>query len=204
MRDAQARRDEFRAAVLRSRSAATPGTHALDIVAAVRAVLTDDTVLIIDGGNIGQWCHQALCDRYPGHWVTSGAGGVIGHGVPAAMAARLVYPDRPIIVLSGDGSFTFSAAELESATRQGLPFVVIVADDQAWGITLTGQLRQFGRSTTAELGPIRFDLLAQSLGAHGVRVDRAEDLVPALRGGLSADRPTLIHVPVVRSNPADP
>ncbi len=203
LHDAQSRRAAYRAGALRARSAAAPGTHASDVVAAIRDVLTDDTVIIVDGGNIGQWCHQLLCDRYPGHWVTCGASGAIGFGVPAAMAARLVYPDRPIILLSGDGSFTFSAVELESATRQGLSFVVIVADDQAWGITHTGQMRQFGRSTTAELGPIRFDLLGQSLGARGVRVDRSEDIVPALLEGLSADRPTLIHVPVVRSNPVD-
>lgn len=202
LQEARSRRDSFRQGVLSARERSPKGLHALDIVEAVRALLTDETILIIDGGNIGQWVHQALCDRYPGHWLTCGASGVIGYGIPAAMAARAIHPDRPIILVSGDGSLTFSVAELETAARQKLPFVIIVADDQAWGITLTGQMKELGRGITSELGPIRFDLMAEAFGARGAVVRSAEGIIPAIREGLAADRPTLIHIPIVRSNPA--
>jgi acetolactate synthase-1/2/3 large subunit len=119
------------------------------------------------------------------------------------MAARLLYPDRPVILVSGDGALTFTVAELESATRQHIGFVVVLADDQAWGITLTGHTRKWGRGIASELGPIRFDRMADAFGACGVRVENAEEIVPAIRQGLGADRPTLVHVPVRRSNPAD-
>ena len=69
------------------------------------------------------------------------------------MAARLVYPDRPIILLSGDGAFTFTISDLECAVRQKLHFVAIIADDQGWGITRTGHLEQFGRPISSSLDP---------------------------------------------------
>ena len=197
-------RRTYRQQCIDARAHALAGMHALDIIQAVQSVLTDDTVVIIDGGNIGQWCHQALCDRYPGHWLTCGASGVVGYGLPAAMTARLLYPDRPIILISGDGALTFTIAEFETASRQELGFVVLLADDQAWGITLTGHMQSYGQGITAELGPIRFDQVAQGFGAEGVRINTADEIEPALRHGLSMPhRPTLIHVPVVRSNPSD-
>jgi thiamine pyrophosphate-dependent acetolactate synthase large subunit-like protein len=202
-REVRERREAFQQQVLDARQQAPEGLHALDIIEAVRQVMTNDTVIIIDGGNIGQWAHQTLCDRYPGHWVTCGASGVIGYGIPGAMAARLLYPDRPVILISGDGSLTFSVAELEPAARQNLGFVVLVADDQAWGITLTGQTAQIGQGITAELGAIRFDLMASAFGADGIRVHSVEEIAPAIREGLRSNRPTLIHVPIVRSSPVD-
>ena len=203
LQEAQKRREAFRQRCLQARERAGPGLHALDILRAVRSVLTKNTVIVTDGGNIGQWAHQVLFDHYPGHWLSCGASGVVGYGLPAAMAARLLYPDRPIILISGDGALTFSIAELETASRQRLGFVVLVADDEAWGVTLTGHQREFGRGITSELGPIRFDQVAEGLGAQGLRVSDAGEIEPAIRQGLKADRPTLIHVAVVRSSPTD-
>jgi acetolactate synthase-1/2/3 large subunit len=94
----------------------------------------------------------------------------VGWGIGGAMAARLAFPLRPVILLSGDGAFTFNVADLESAVRQDLPFIPMVADDKGWGITPLGQIRQFGVSIASSLGPISFDRLALSLGAQGVRV----------------------------------
>ena len=201
MADARSRKEAFRKRVV---SAKRPeeGCHALDVVEAIGRVLTDDTTLVIDGGNIGQWAHQVLCDRYPGHWLTCGASGVVGYGIPGAMAARLLDPDRPVILLSGDGASTFTIAEIESATRQGIPFVMVVADDESWGITLTGHEKKFGRGITSELGKIDFVMLARSFGALGVRVDDPEGIEPAIREALSAPQPTIIHVPIVKGNPA--
>jgi acetolactate synthase-1/2/3 large subunit len=169
---------------------------------ALRAVMDEDTVLLIDGGSIGQWAHQLLCDRYPGHWLTCGRSGVVGWGIGGAMAARLAYPDRPVILLSGDGSFTFTVAELECAVRQKLHFVAIVADDQGWGITRCGHVRQFGEPIASSLGYIAFGPLAEALGARGVMVTRSEDIVPALERALAEPAVTVLHVPIVGGNPA--
>jgi acetolactate synthase I/II/III large subunit len=200
--DAQKRRDEFKAEILASAKRGN-GVHALDIIDALQATVTEETVLVVDGGNIGQWFHQTFCDRYPSRYLTCGASAVVGFGVAGAMAAKVGFPNRPVILLSGDGSMTFTIAELECAARQGLPFVVVVADDEAWGITATAHVKQFGRTIASSLGPIRFDLLAQGFGARGVRISRPDEIASAIREGLSADRPTVIHVPIVGGMPGE-
>jgi acetolactate synthase-1/2/3 large subunit len=151
------RRDEFRQTVeSRGAAQAMHGTHAIHIMAALREVLTDDACLLIDGGNIGQWAHHLLCDRYPGNWLTCGRGGAVGWGIGGAMGARLAFPDSPVILLSGDGAFTFNISDLESAVRQKLHFVALVADDQGWGMM------------DARLGPIAFAQVAEAFGARGI------------------------------------
>lgn len=196
------RRDAFRQQILsKGEAQAREGLHAIQILSELRQVMTEETLLLIDGGSIGQWAHQLLCDRYPGHWLTCGRSGVVGWGIGGAMGARLAYPDRPIVLLSGDGAFTFTVSELECAARQKLPFVGIVADDQGWGITRSGHLKQFGQAISSSLGPIAFDRLAESLGAHGVRVTTPESLRTELRGAFDSGEVTVIHVPIVGGNP---
>ncbi|MCS6953065.1 MAG: thiamine pyrophosphate-binding protein [Bryobacterales bacterium] len=201
--EARRRRVAFRQAIEDSAAAqARAGTHAVHVLSALRRVMTEDAVLLVDGGAIGQWFHQLLCDRYPEHWLTCGRSGVVGWGIGGAMAARLAFPDRPVILLSGDGAFTFTVADLESAVRQRLPFVAVVADDQAWGITKAGHERQFGQPIASTLGPIALDRLAEALGARGLRLERAEQIAPALEEALGAREVTVLHVPVVGGLPA--
>ena len=199
--EAQKRRTEFRQSCIAAAETLPAGMNGRDVVEAVQAVLREDTVLLVDGGNIGQWFHQ-LIDRYPGHWATCGASGVVGWGLPGALAAAALYPDRPVILLSGDGSFTFTVAELESASRQELKFVAVVADDEQWGISVTGHLRNHGRPLYSMLGPTRLEKVAEGFGCRGIRVERKEELIPALRDALSAERPTVIQVVIVPGSPA--
>lgn len=201
--EARQRRDAYRQKCLDAADRLPAGTNARDVVLAIGEVLTDDTVLLVDGGNIGQWFHQLLLDRAPGHWVTCGASGVIGWGIPGAVAARVLYPERPVVLLSGDGSFTFTVAELECAARQGLPFVAVVADDERWGISVSGHVQRYGEPLYSTLGPTRLDQVAEGFGCRGVRVESKEGLVPALQEALTANRPTVIHVPIVPGSPAD-
>jgi acetolactate synthase-1/2/3 large subunit len=197
------RRDETLRAVEDSADEqARHGLHAIHIIRAIREVLSENPVLLIDGGSIGQWAHQLLCrDRYPGDWLTCGRSGVVGWGIGGAMAARLAYPKRPVILLSGDGAFTFNVADIECAVRQNLPFVAIVADDQGWGITRLGHVRQFGQPVASSLGPIAFDKLAASLGARGVRANTPEDITRELRDAIGRAEVTIVHVPISGGNP---
>ncbi len=202
LREAAELRDEFRAGIERAGARqAGAGTHAVHIVAALRRVMDESTVLLIDGGSIGQWAHQLLADRYPGHWLTCGRSGVVGWGIGGAMGARLAFPERPILLLSGDGAFTFTVAELECAVRQKLHFVAVVADDQGWGITRTGHLRQFGEAIASGLGPIDFCRLAESLGARGVLAATPDAIAPAIERALAEPAVTVIHMPVVGGYP---
>jgi acetolactate synthase I/II/III large subunit len=197
------RRSEFRANVeKRAEEQSREGLHAAHIMRAIESVLSESPVLLIDGGSIGQWAHHLLCsDRYPGDWLTCGRSGVVGWGIGGAMAARLAFPKRSVLLLSGDGAFTFNVGDLECAVRQNLPFVAIVADDVGWGITRIGHVRQFGEAISSDLGPIAFDRLAQSLGARGVIASTPEDITRELRRALAEPAVTVIHVPITGGNP---
>jgi acetolactate synthase I/II/III large subunit len=184
---------------------AAPPMTGQHVVEAIRPYLGAETLFLVDGGNIGQWAHMCLANGYPEEWLTCGASAVVGWGLPGAMGARMAYPDKPIILLSGDGAMTFTLAEFESAARQGLPFVVVLADDQAWGIVVCGQRQRYGQEGVLAscMGPIRYDLVAEGLGALGIRAERPEEIGPAIARGLAARRPTLIHVPIATGGPAD-
>ncbi len=201
--EAQQRNDAFRSrwhTPLPDRPAT--GRH---IVEALRPFVQGDAVFVVDGGNIGQWAHMSLCDRYPGHWLTCGASGVIGFGLGGAMAARLAYPDRPVILLSGDGSMGFNTADIETAVRHKLPFVTIVADDQSWGIVVSGQKQRYGAQNmvACQLGPLRFDLIAEACGATGLLVDDPQQLGPAIQHALAGNRPCLIQASIAHGGPTD-
>jgi len=174
------------------------------IVNALKNIITDETVFLIDGGNIGQWAHMVLCnDKYPARWLTCGASAVVGWGVPGAMAARLAFPDKPVLLLSGDGAIGFGIAEFESAARQNIPFVAVLADDQAWGIVVSGQRKSSNATVASEFSAVEFAKVAEGFGARGVKVEKPEEIVPAVRDAFESDKPTLIHVPVVVRGPAD-
>ena len=205
--EARARKAAFTEQVRAGRDGAalrdTP-LHALDVCDAIAAEVPDDAVLIADGGNIGQWFHQTLGrQRYPGTWLTCGASGVVGYGVGAALAARLGFPKRPVLLLSGDGSATFNLTDLESAARQRLSFVMVIADDEAWGITVSGHRHTYGHSLSSELGPFDFAAMAQACGALGTRVDDAEQLREAIRRGLEESGPVVIHAPIRGGMPGE-
>jgi acetolactate synthase I/II/III large subunit len=190
LEEARRRRDDFRRTVAaRGAEQAAAGTHAVDILSAVRDVSTEDTCLLIDGGNIGQWAHHSLCDRYPGNWLTNGPSGTVGWGIGGAMGARLAYPESPVLLVSGDGAFTFNLSDLESAVRQKLHFVALVADDQGWGIMKAG------------LGPIAFAQVAEGLGARAITVNRCDEIRPALLRALGEHAVTVIHVPIIGGAP---
>lgn len=201
LKEAQERNRRYRARW--SKIPATPPVTGQHIVEGIRQVLTDDALLMIDGGNIGQWAHVLLWDRYPGHWLTCGISGVVGWGLPGSIAAKLLHPDRPVILLSGDGSIGFTMAEFEVAARHKIPIVVVVADDQAWGIVASAHKRAYGEPIASLLGPIDYAKVAQGFGARGVLVEKAEEIAPAIRQALASAQPTLIEVPCAWLGPTD-
>jgi acetolactate synthase-1/2/3 large subunit len=183
-------------------SASMTGRHVVD---ALRPFVNGDTVFLVDGGNIGQWAHMALCETYSADLLTCGISGVVGWGVGGAMAARLAEPERPVILLSGDRAGTFNLMDLERAASHKLPFVMVLADDQAWGMVQSSQSPIVGKDNTIGclLGPVRFDKLADSLGCLGLRAEKPEDIGPAIKEGLKADRPAVVHVPIKTGSPTD-
>ncbi len=112
-----------------------------------------DSVLICDGGEIGQWA--SACLDAP-HRVINGVAGAIGAGLPYALAARCAVPDAPVVAVMGDGTVGFHIAEFDTAVRYGLPFVAVVGNDARWNAEYQIQLRDYGadRLVGCELQPI--------------------------------------------------
>ncbi len=201
LRQVQERNRNFRARWARSPGPGPMTGHHL--IEGLRGVLTDETIFLIDGGNIGQWAHVLLWDRYPGHWLTCGASAVVGWGLPAAIGAKLLYPTRPVLLLSGDGAIGFTITELETAVRHRAPIVVVVADDEAWGIVASDQKHSWGEPIASLLGPVDYARVAQGFGARGVTVSQPDRLAPAIHEAFASGQPTLIEVPIALRAPTD-
>jgi len=163
-------------------------------------VLPADTILVRDGGASSMW-FSALLQWTPRDAMWSSNWGAIGNGLPMAVGAQLAAgPNRRVALLTGDSAFLFHISELETAVRKNLPLICIVAVDHAWGIEAASYKANFGNNTpTPEArwgGEVRLDLTAQSFGAHGEYVTRAEDIAPAVERALASGKPAVIHVEV--------
>jgi acetolactate synthase-1/2/3 large subunit len=181
------------------RSGVNPGR----MVLAVRQLFPPEAITVLDGGNTtlsGVAYHPILSSP---SFLYSVKMGYLGTGLPFALGAKLAAPDRPVCLITGDGAFGFHPMELETAVREELPVVVVVAVDDAWGMEKTAFVAQgFGAADWErrgiELAPVRYDGLARELGCHGERVERIEELTPALERALAARRPAVVHVQVDR------
>lgn len=171
-----------------------PGIHPGRIVTALRAGLPEDAILTTDAGSFGSWAARGFRFLRPGTFLgpTSGA---MGYGLPAAIAAGLVHRDRVVVALVGDGGIGMTVAELETAVRNSLRTIVLVFDNEQYGMIRTHQdLRPEGSTAGTDLGPVDWAAVARGFGARGVRIDADAAFGPALRQALAADRPTLLHL----------
>ncbi len=175
-----------------------PGVHPGRIISALHAGLPEDAILTTDAGSFGGWAARGFRFRRPGTFLgpTSGA---MGYGLPAAIAAGLVHRDRPVVALVGDGGMGMTAAELETAVRCGLRTIVLVFDNEQYGLIRTYQDRRFEGSVAAtDLGPVDWAGVGRGYGARGVRIDRDAAFGPALQQALVSDKPTVLHLVVDR------
>ncbi len=178
--------------------AALPGRlHPVQMLRPLQAVLDShpDSVLVCDGGEIGQWA--TACLEAP-HRVINGVAGSIGAGLPFAVAARFAQPEAPVVAVMGDGTIGFHIAEFDTAVRHGLAFVVVVGNDARWNAEYQIQLREYGPGRTGgcELLPTRYDAVARAFGAHGEQVDDAAAMAPAVHRALASAMPACLNVAI--------
>jgi len=176
--------------------AGKPGgpVHPATLGAALNGYVTPDTVLVADGGEIGQW--MQACIQAPER-VINGVAGAIGAALPFALAARAARPAGRILAVCGDGTFGFHMAEFDTAMRHDLPFVLVVGNDAKWNAEYQIQARDYGANRThgCELSPgTRYDLVATALGGHGEFVERGEDLAAALDRAFASGKPACVNV----------
>jgi acetolactate synthase-1/2/3 large subunit len=185
------------------------GVHPSQVATTCQAVFDDDAILVIDGGNTAVWANFYHVVKVPNTVLTTPKLGMLGAGVSQALGARVACPDRQVYCIIGDGAMGFHPQEVETAVRNDLPVVYLVLCDRQWGmVKMTQQFQMKPLKTlivkslspeetiNTDLGEIRFDLLAESMGAHGERVSSPEDLEPALGRCLESGRCSVIHVDV--------
>jgi acetolactate synthase-1/2/3 large subunit len=147
-----------------------------------------DVTYVGDGGNVVAVAAKVLRVPRPGRWLDPGPLGCLGVGAPFAIAAKLLAPDRPVCVIQGDGAFGLNGMDFETAVRFGLPMVVVVGNDAAWGQILIPQRSMYGedRSPATRLAPTRYDRIVEAMGGRGEHVDDPKDLVPALERAFAS------------------
>ncbi|MHA2036360.1 MAG: thiamine pyrophosphate-binding protein [Promethearchaeota archaeon] len=170
------------------------------LVKEVRDFMPKDSVIILDGGDTTVWGLIYLRAHSPKSLYFSGGLGIqhLGGGVPMAIAAKYVEPDKKILVLTGDGSFLFNGKELDTAKRFDLPIVVVVSNDSLWGMVARGQKATFGKKFfglgTALSSDTRYDKYAEAFNCHGELVSDPNEIGPALQRAFDSNLPAVIDV----------
>ncbi len=167
-----------------------------DVMAVLRERLPADAILANGAGNFSVWTHRFYeFTQYPTQLApTSGA---MGYGVPAAVAAKLVFPERIVVAMTGDGDFLMTGQELATAVQYEAAIVVLVVNNGMYGTIRMHQERHYpGRVSGTDLVNPDFAALARAFGAHGAVVERTQDFADALDHAIDSGRPALLELRV--------
>ncbi|WP_421659602.1 acetolactate synthase large subunit [Leptothermofonsia sp. ETS-13] len=166
------------------------------IVYDLRQVMGPEDIVICDVGAHKMWMARHYhCER-PNTCLISNGFAAMGIGIPGAIAAKLIHPERRIVAVTGDGGFMMNCQELETALRVGTPFVTLIFNDGGYGLIEWKQQNHFGHSSFVKFGNPDFVKLAESMGLKGYRVESCLDLIPTLKDALEQDVPAVIDCPV--------
>lgn len=166
------------------------------LVADVRSVMPDNGIIALDNGVYKIWFARNYKARLPNTVLLDNALATMGAGLPSAMAAKLVFPDREVIAICGDGGFMMNSQELETAVRLKLDLVVLILNDSAYGMIKWKQANMgFGNYGLDFSNPC-FVTYAKSYGAQGHRLEATDDFVPLLKKCQEEGGVHLIDIPV--------
>lgn len=168
------------------------------IIYDLRQVMGPEDIVISDVGAHKMWIARHYHGDRPNTCIISNGFAAMGIAMPGALAAKLVYPERKVVAVTGDGGFMMNCQELETALRVGTPFVTLVFNDGGYGLIEWKQQNHFGKGESAfvKFGNPDFVKFAESMGLKGYRVTSAADLIPTLKTALEQDVPTVIDCPV--------
>jgi acetolactate synthase-1/2/3 large subunit len=162
----------------------------------LREALAPADIVISDVGAHKMWTARNYRAELPNTCIISNGFAAMGIAIPGAIAAKLAYPDRRIVAVTGDAGFLMNSQEIETAVREKTPFVALIWNDSEYGLITWHQLRQFGRTSHVAFTNPDFVKYAESFGAKGYRVEKAADLAPILKRALADDTVAIIDCPV--------
>jgi acetolactate synthase-1/2/3 large subunit len=167
----------------------------------LRDLMPEDSIVIGDGGDFVASAAYSLRLGRPFSWMDPGPLGTLGVGPGYAMAAKLAYPDRPVVLVYGDGSFGLNGFEFEAMARQKIGVVAVIGNDAAWTQIRRGQLQMFGeeRSPATALAYTRYDKAAEAMGCFGAWCESPGEVRPALEAAFEAaagGTPAVVNVKI--------
>jgi len=165
-------------------------------VADTRKALPSDGILTLDNGIYKVWYARNYKAHEPNTLLLDNALATMGAGLPSAMAAKIVHPEKKVMTVCGDGGFMMNSQELETAVRLGLDLVVVVLRDNAYGMIKWKQSGMGFENFGLDYGNPDFVKYAESYGARGIRIESTDSLVPTLKAALDSQGVTLIELPV--------
>lgn len=161
-----------------------------------RQALGSNDILLSDVGAHKMWVARYYhCDE-PNTCLISNGFCSMGFALPGAIAAKMVFPERRVLAICGDAGFLMNVQELETARRIGTNIVVMIWEDNEYGLIAWKQQNEFGRHTNLRFNNPDFVKLAESFDCLGLRVERSRDLAPALEEAFGADRPCVLTIPI--------
>ena len=175
----------------------TPGAlNMSEVVTFLKKRLPPEAIITNGAGNFTLWVHRFY--QYSGFRTQLGpTSGAMGYGVPAGVAAKLVYPDRPVIAFAGDGDFMMNGQELATAMQYGAKTIFIVVNNSMFGTIRMHQERHYpGRISGTALHNPDFAALARAYGAYGEVVEKTEDFAAAFERAWNAKTAALLELRV--------
>lgn len=158
----------------------------------VRKVMGKDDILVSDVGAHKMWIARHYNCYQPNTCIISNGFASMGIAIPGAVAAKLVYPEKKVLAVTGDGGFMMNMQELETASRIGAGFVTLILNDSSYGLIKWKQMEHFGTTCYTDFTNPDFVKLAEVMGGKGYRVEKADDLMPMLEDAFRQDKLALI------------
>jgi acetolactate synthase-1/2/3 large subunit len=162
----------------------------------IREALGREDILISDVGMHKLWIGRMFPAHEPNTVLIANGLAGMGFALPAAVAAKLVHPERKVLTVNGDGGFLMNCQELETATRLGTAFVNVIWENRQFGSIVWKQDKKFGDHFGTDFTNPDFVKLAESFGVPGWRCESAEDFGERLRNALELDTPSVIVLPI--------
>jgi len=166
------------------------------IILDLREALQPEDIVVSDVGAHKMWMARMYQAERPNTCIISNGFASMGIGLPGAIAAKLAFPDRTALTVTGDAGFLMNSQEIETALRIGVAIVILVWNDSKYGLIKWHQDRRFGRDIQIDFNNPDLVKYAESFGAKGYRVEKAGDLLPVLKQAIADDTVVLIDCPV--------
>jgi thiamine pyrophosphate-dependent acetolactate synthase large subunit-like protein len=167
----------------------------IEVLDQIRSVLPAESLVFNDPTTIAFWARSHWKTDRPRTWFVPSGFGTLGFALPASIGARLARPDTPSVAIIGDAGVMFTIQDLMTAVQENVPAIVMVFNDEGYGVERRHQDHLYGRRSGVDVRPPDFVALAHAFGARGIRVEDLSQVGETLASVLDADGPTLIEIP---------